>query len=134
MIDKGLVTIPRSSVDRQIMRSLFGRSQRKNEDGQDTAVPEGARVVSVAVKGEYEIIPMHVYHPTPHDAITILRNKKETHRWFVAGWYLGLHRQGGHVRGLIYRPVVSDQDRAVVLAEVQKRDKEASVIFELEER
>ena len=114
------------------MRSPFGRSQRKSEDP-DTVVPQGAFVVPVGVKGEYETIPLHVYHPTPHDAITVLRNKKDTHHWLVAGWYLGLHRKGGRVQGLIYRPVVSDQDRAVVLAEVQKRDKDAGVRFELQD-
>src|SRR5712692_7452640 len=115
------------------MRRLFGRSQRKSDDTPDTVVPAGARVVPVAIKGEYETIPMHVYHPTPHDAITILRNKKETHNWFVAGWYLGLHRQAGHVKGLIYRPVVIDTDRALVLAEIQKRDKDANVRFEVQD-
>ncbi len=114
------------------MWSFLGRPRRKEANkSPDTAVPEGSRLLSVMLKREYDAIPMHVYHPTPHDSITILRHKKETHQWLVAGWYLGLHRQGGQVRGLVYRPVLADQDREVVLAEVKKRDKEASITFEI---
>ena len=113
------------------MRSPFGRSKSANDDP-DTVVPQGAFVLPVEIKSEYEVIPLHVYHPTPHDAITVLRSKKDTHHWFVAGWYLGLHRMGGRVHGLMYRPVATDQDKALVLAEVQKRDKDASVRFELQ--
>jgi hypothetical protein len=114
------------------MRNPFSRAPRKmEEDRADTVVPEGARVLPVAIKREYDTIPMHVYHPTPHDAITILRNKKEAHRWFVAGWYIGIRKERGRVEGLVYRPVTSDPDRELVLAEIQKRDKEANVSFDL---
>ena len=114
------------------MKNPFARSQRKEEVAADTIIPQGATVLPVSIKKEYDMIPMHVYHPTPHDAITILRNKAENHLWFVAGWYLGLHKKGGCVDGLLYRPVVSIPDRELVLAEIKKRDREALVRFELQ--
>jgi hypothetical protein len=94
------------------------------------SIPAGAQLVPTALKEQYEIIPFHVYHPTPHDAVTVLRNKKSPHEWLVCGWYIDTYREGGKVKGLLYRKVAAEEDRAVVLADLKKQDKEASARFE----
>jgi len=96
--------------------------------GLDT-VPSGAQMIPTEVKAQYESIPLHVYHPSPHNAITILRNKKNKHDWLVCGWYIDTFRKGGQVKGLLYKQVTSDSDKEAVLAELKKQDKEASPRF-----
>jgi hypothetical protein len=81
------------------------------------------------VKEHYESIPFHVYHPGPHDAITILRDKKSPHAWLVCGWYLDTYREGNQVKGLLYRQVTQEADKEAVIAELKKHDKEASPLF-----
>ena len=114
------------------MAGLSGRAPRKSSDPPDAPLPENATVLPISVKAEYDSVPVHVFHPTPYDTITVLRSRKDSHRWFVAGWYLGLSKREGQVKGLIYRRVVASQDRDVVLAEIKRFDKEASVSFELQ--
>jgi hypothetical protein len=89
-------------------------------------------ILPVSVKKDYDSVPVHVFHPTPYDTITVLRNRKDSHRWFVAGWYLGLSKHEGQVEGLIYRQVITNQDREVVLAEIRRHDEDANVSFELQ--
>ena len=93
------------------------------------SIPEGAQLVPREVKAQYESIPFHVYHPDPHSAITILRNRKNPHDWLVCGWYIDTYRVGGQVKGLLYRQVTSDSDKEAVLAELKRHDKEASPRF-----
>ncbi len=93
------------------------------------SIPPGAQLVSTEVKIQYDTIPLQVYHPTPHDAITILRNRKSPHDWLVCGWYIDTFRVRGEVKGLLYRPVTSDADKETVLAELKRHDKEASPRF-----
>jgi hypothetical protein len=88
-------------------------------------------MIPVEVKRDFENIPFHVYHPNPYDAITILHSKKNQHDWLVCGWYVDTYREQGTVKGLIYRQVASEADKGVVLTEVKKFDKEASVKFSL---
>lgn len=95
------------------------------------SIPDGAQVIPVEVKVQYDIVPFHVYHPNPHDAITILRNKRNQHDWLVCGWYLDTYRENGAVKGLVYRQVAAQQDREFVTAELKKHDKEATVKFTL---
>lgn len=95
------------------------------------SIPVGAQMIPTEVKKEYDAVPFHIYHPSPHDAITILRNKKNQHEWLVCGWYIDTYRQGGAVKGLLYRQVVLEPDREVVLAELKKHDKEGSARFAL---
>ena len=83
------------------------------------------------VKRQYERNPIHIYNPTPYNAITILKGKKEPHGWFVCGWYLDTFRDQGVVKGLIYRMVDKDEDKEHVLAELKKVDKEANAKFAL---
>ena len=93
------------------------------------SIPEGAHLIPTSVKEQYEIVPFHVYHPNPHNAITILRNKKSKHDWLVCGWYIDTLREGGEVKGLLYKQVTSEADKEAVLAELKKQDKEASPKF-----
>lgn len=95
------------------------------------SVPEGAQMVPKEIKERYETIPFHVFHPNPHDAITILRSRKNAHDWLVCGWYLDTLREGGKVKGLVYRQVTSDADREAVLLELKRHDKEAVPRFNL---
>lgn len=95
-----------------------------------STIPEGAQLITVQVKEEYDAIPFHAYHPTQHDAITILRNKKNPHEWLVCGWYVDTLREGGPVKGLVYRKIVEQADRDAVLVDLKKHDKEASAKFE----
>jgi hypothetical protein len=116
-------------------RLLGGSSRRKTEPAADqsTLIPQGAHVIPTSLKQEYDTIPFHVYHPNPYDAITILRHKKKAHEWLVAGWYIDTYREGGKVKGLMYRRVDSDQDKEVVLNELKKKDKEVIARFSLDE-
>ena len=93
------------------------------------SVPEGAQMIPVEVKKEYEAIPFHIYHPNPYDAITVLRNRRDPHVWLVCGWYLDTFREGGQVKGLLYKAVSTNSDKEVVLSELKKHDKEAVAAF-----
>ena len=95
------------------------------------SIPPGTMMVPSEVKSQYELIPFHIYHPSPHDAITILRSKKNQHDWLVCGWYVDTYRQDGQVKGLLYRPVASEPDKEAVIAELKRRDKEAVPRFSL---
>jgi hypothetical protein len=95
------------------------------------SVPQGAHLVTKEVKEKYESIPFHVFHPNPHDAITILRSKKNSHDWLVCGWYLDTLREGGKVRGLVYRQVTADADKEAVILELKRHDKEGIPRFDL---
>ena len=93
------------------------------------SIPPGAQMIPMDVKKRYEPNPVHIYHPTPYNAITVLRDRKQTHDWLVCGWYLDTFREHGVVKGLIYRTVASDEDKEHVMAELKKLDKEASIKF-----
>ena len=93
------------------------------------SIPAGAWLVSTEVKQQYEQIPFHVYHPNPHNAVTILRSKKNPHEWLVCGWYIDTYRQSGVVKGLLYTQVVSEPDKDAILMELKKHDKEAIAKF-----
>ena len=95
------------------------------------SVPAGAQMIPMDVKKQYEPNPVHIYHPTPYNAITVLRNRKQTHDWLVCGWYLDTFREHGVVKGLVYRAVASDEDREHVMTELKKLDKEANIKFAL---
>ncbi len=95
-----------------------------------TSIPNGAHLLPTAMKSQYENIPFHVYHPTPHDAITILR-RKNSHEWLVCGWYIDTLRDGNQVKGLLYRQVVAEPDKEAVMLELKKHDKEATAKFSL---
>ena len=112
----------------------YGRKpeQRKFLSGGLGAVPEGAQMIPVEVKQEYDTVPFHIYHPNPYDAITVLRHRRDTHVWLVCGWYLDTFRDAGHVKGLVYKAVSSDSDKEFVLSELKKHDKEAVARFSLE--
>lgn len=115
-------------------RFIRGSSRKKAEPAarESTHVPSDAHVVPTSIKKEYDIVPFHVYHPNPYDAITILRHKKNAHEWLVAGWYVDAYREGGTVKGLMYRKVQADQDKQVVINELNKHDKEAIAKFSLD--
>jgi hypothetical protein len=93
------------------------------------SIPAGAQMVPMDVKKEYEANPVHIYHPTPYNAITVLRNRERTHDWLVCGWYLDTYRERGVVKGLVYRAVASEEDREHVVSELKKLDKDASIKF-----
>lgn len=86
-------------------------------------------MIPMDVKKQYETNPVHIYHPTPYNAITVLRNRKQAHDWLVCGWYLDTFREHGAVKGLVYRTVTSEEDREHVMTELKKLDKEASIKF-----
>jgi hypothetical protein len=114
------------------MSSSYGgaaNSKKRFASGGMSAVPKGAHMIPVEIKKEYDVVPFHVYHPNPHDAITILRNRKNQHDWLVCGWYMDTYREGGEVKGLIYRQITSEPDKEFVLAELKKHDKEGSARF-----
>lgn len=92
------------------------------------SVPPGAQMIPMEVKRQYEPNPVHIYHPTPYNSITVLRNRKQTHEWLVCGWYLDTYREHGAVKGLVYRAVSSDEDKEYVMTELKKLDKEAAVV------
>jgi hypothetical protein len=95
------------------------------------SIPTGAQLIQMAVKTQYEPNPVHIYHPTPYNVITILRNKKETHDWLVCGWYLDTYREHGVVKGLVYKAVASNEDKEHVITELKKLDKDAIIKFSL---
>jgi hypothetical protein len=95
------------------------------------SIPSGAQMIPMDVKKQYEPNPVHIYHPTPYNAITVLRSKKQAHDWLVCGWYLDTFREHGAVRGLIYKAVASDEDKQHVVTELKKLDKDASIKFSL---
>ena len=95
------------------------------------SVPAGAQMIPMEVKKQYEEKPIHIYHPTPYNAITVVRNRKETHDLLVCGWYLDTYREHGVVKGLVYRAVATDEDKEHVVAELKKLDKDANVKFAL---
>lgn len=95
------------------------------------SVPAGAQMIPMEVKKHYEANPVHIYHPTPYNAITVLRNRKQPHDWLVCGWYLDTFRDHGVVKGLVYRAVASEEDKEHVLTELKKLDKEAIIKFSL---
>ena len=93
------------------------------------SIPPGAWLLSTELKQQYDLIPFHVYHPNQHNAVTILRSKKNPHEWLVCGWYVDTYRQGSAVKGLIYTQVSSEPDKEAILLELKKHDKEASAKF-----
>jgi hypothetical protein len=95
------------------------------------SIPAGAQMIPMEVKRQYETNPVHIYHPTPYNAITILRNRKEGHDFLVCGWYMDTFRERGVVKGLVYRAVATDEDKEHVLAEMKKLDKDANLKFGL---
>jgi hypothetical protein len=95
------------------------------------SVPAGAQMIPLEVKKEYEANPVHIYHPSPYNAITVLRNRKQTHDYLVCGWYLDTFREHGAVKGLVYRAVAAEEDKEHVMTELKKLDKDASVKFSL---
>ncbi len=105
--------------------------KKRFASGGMASIPTGAQLIPVEVKKGYDAVPFQVYHPNPHDAITILRNKKNQHEWLVCGWYVDTLREGGEVKGLIYMQVTSEPDKEFVLAEVKKHDKEGIARFGL---
>jgi len=105
--------------------------KRRFASGGMESIPSGAHMIPVEIKKEYDALPFHVYHPSPHDAITILRNTENQHDWLVCGWYVGTFRKGGEVKGLIYRQVTSEPDKEFVLAELKKHDKDGLARFGL---
>jgi hypothetical protein len=111
----------------------YGKSPTKKGfvSGGFDSVPPGAQLLPTAARYDYEIIPFLVYYPGPHDTITILRSKSRPHDWLVCGWYLGTYREGADVKGLLYKRVLLEADREVVLVELKKHDKEASPRFGL---
>ena len=118
---------------KQDMKNPFsggGASKPTQVSGLES-VPAGAQMIPMEVKKQYEPNPVHIYHPSPYNAITVLRNKKQTHDWLVCGWYLDTYREHGVVKGLVYRAVASDEDKEHVMAELKKLDKDASLKFAL---
>jgi hypothetical protein len=95
------------------------------------SVPTGAQMIPMEVKKLFEPNPVHIYHPTPYNAITVLRSKKQTHEWLVCGWYLDTYREHGVVKGLIYRAVASDATNAHVFTDLKKLSKKACLKFPL---
>ncbi len=114
------------------MRKPFSRGEKKPAPvaGME-AIPPGAQLVPMETKKLYEPNPVHIYHPTPYNAITVLRSRTQPHEFLVCGWYLDTYRQHGVVKGLVYRAVASGEDREHVSAEVKKLDKDASISFSL---
>lgn len=95
------------------------------------SIPTGAQLIPMDVKKSYETNPVHIYHPTPYNAITVLRSRKQSHDWLVCGWYLDTYREHGVVKGLVYKAVASEEDKEHVMTELKKLDKEASIKFSL---
>jgi hypothetical protein len=113
------------------MSSTYGRRppDKKFTQGGMESIPAGAWLVPIELKEQYDTVPFHVYHPNPHNAVTILRNKKNQHEWLVCGWYVDTYRKDGVVKGLIYTQVSSEPDKETILQELKKHDKEASAKF-----
>jgi hypothetical protein len=114
------------------MKNPFSGGERKPTQLSGLeSVPAGAQLITMDVKKQYEMNPVHIYHPTPYNAITVLRNKKQTHDLLVCGWYLDTLREHGVVKGLVYKAVSSDEDKEHVMTELKKLDKDASIKFAL---
>ncbi|MDA4117580.1 MAG: hypothetical protein OK455_04470 [Thaumarchaeota archaeon] len=115
------------------MKNPFSRgpTHKQTQASGLESIPTGAQLIPMEVKRQYERNPIHVYHPTPYNMITILRSKKEPHEWLVCGWYVDTFREHGVVKGLLYRMVDKDEDREHVIAELKKVDKEAIAKFGL---
>ncbi len=115
------------------MKNPFSRAEAKKPRQASglESVPPGAQMVPMEVKRQYEANPVHIYHPSPYNAITVLRSTDQPHDWLVCGWYLDTYREKGAVKGLVYRAVASDEDKAHVLAELKNLDKDANVKFAL---
>jgi len=111
------------------LKNPFSRETKPRPTYGLEAVPAGAQVITMDVKKQFEANPVHIYHPTPYNAITVLRNKKQSSDFLVCGWYLDTLRDHGVVKGLVYRSVASQEDKEHVIAELKKLDKEASVRF-----
>ena len=126
----GFNSTPATRAEMKNPFSGGGRRKPKQVSGLDS-IPAGAQMVPMEVKKQYEMNPVHIYHPTPYNAITVLRSRKQTHDLLVCGWYLDTYREDGAVRGLVYRAVTSDGDKEHVLTELKKLDKDANVKFEL---
>lgn len=108
-----------------------GRPNKRTKALGLESVPAGAHVIPTDVKSRYEPNPVHFYHPTPYNAITILKLKGETHEFLVCGWYLDTYREHAVVKGLVYRAVASEEDKERVTAELKKLDKDAVIKFSL---
>lgn len=130
---RNVYNLPTFPSERERLSHAYGTRppKRSFRSGGIESVPPGAQLVPTGVKEQYEIVPFHVYHPNPHNAITILRNKKSPHEWLVCGWYIDTFREGGEVKGLLYKQVTEESDKEAVLAELKKHDKEASPRFGL---
>lgn len=118
----------------RFLRRLWHRFAHHQSEPREPAldtVPEDTYVFPLAVKNEYDPVPVHIYHPTPYDKITVLRHRQRPHEWFCAGWYVRPYREAGAVRGQIYRPIVADRDKEIVFAQVKLQDKEANLRFSL---
>jgi hypothetical protein len=116
------------------MSAAYGTGRppsKKFVSGGLESIPEGAWLLPTELKEQYDLIPFHVYHPNPHNAVTILKSKKNPHEWLVCGWYVDTYRQGGAVKGLIYKEVTAEPDKEAILQELKKRDKVASIKFHL---
>jgi len=115
------------------MKNPFGGggARKRTQTSGVESVPAGAQMIPMEAKRQYEMNPVHIYHPTPYNAITVLRNKKQAHEWLVCGWYLDTFREHGVVKGLVYRAVASDEDKEHVVTELKKLDKEAVIKFGL---
>ena len=116
------------------MKNPFSGGESKKKSKQVSgleSVPAGAQMIPMDVKKQYETNPVHIFHPSPYNAITVLRNKKQTHEFLVCGWYLDTFREHGAVKGLVYKAVASDGDKEHVMTELKKLDKEASIKFSL---
>jgi len=115
------------------MSAVYGEKppNRSFAVGGLTSIPSGAQMIPAEVKAEYDPFPLHVYHPNPHDAVTLLKSKKNQHEWLVCGWYIDTYRVGRTVKGLLYRKVMEQGDRDAILAELKKHDKEATAKFEV---
>jgi hypothetical protein len=106
-----------------------GEARKRTQVSGLEAVPTGAQMVPMDLKRQYEANPVHIYHPTPYNAITVLRNRKQPHDYLVCGWYLDTFREHGVVKGLVYRTVAAEKDREHVMTELKKLDKDASIKF-----
>ena len=111
------------------MKNPFARQQRPRPVLGLESVPPGAQMIPMDTKRLFETNPVHLFHPTPYNAITVLRTKKDPHDYLVCGWYLDTFREHGTVKGLVYRAVASDEDKEHVLAELKKLDADAVVRF-----
>jgi hypothetical protein len=107
-----------------------GAKKRTQVSGLES-VPAGAQMIPMDVKRQYEANPIHIYHPTPYNAITVLKNKKQPHDMLVCGWYLDTLRDHGVVKGLVYRAVAAEDDKEHIMTELKKLDKDASIKFSL---